>query len=90
MSVEKKFVNSGVRKKDAMQLLLGKPLYTEDVTRADALVVKLLRSPHAHALIESIDTTIAEKVDGIVNGVEKMLDGFFDKFDFGKKKKGDK
>ena len=65
MSMEKKFVNSGIRKKDAMQLLLGKPLYTCDVTRKDALVVKLLRSPHAHALIESIDTSIAEKVEGI-------------------------
>lgn len=30
---------------------------------------------------------LKEKVDGIVNGVEKMLDGFFDKFDFGKRKK---
>ncbi|MCF0110978.1 MAG: molybdopterin-dependent oxidoreductase [Erysipelotrichaceae bacterium] len=52
-------------KKDAMQLLLGKPAYTEDVTPADCLVVKVLRSPYAHALIKNIDTTIACKVPGI-------------------------
>ena len=40
-------VGQPVRKKDAMALLLGKPVYTEDVTPADCLVVKVLRSPHA-------------------------------------------
>ena len=59
-------VNAPVRKKDAMQLLLGKPVYLEDITPRDALVVKVLRSPHAHALIQEINTAIAEKVEGIV------------------------
>lgn len=59
-------VGRGVRKKDAMQLLLGKPAYVDDVTPHDCLVVKVLRSPHAHALIEEIDTSIAERVPGIV------------------------
>ena len=36
-------VSTPVRKKDAMQLLLGKPAYVEDVTPRDCLVVKLLR-----------------------------------------------
>ena len=58
-------VNKGVRKKDAMNLLLGKPAYVEDVTPSNCLVVKLLRSPHAHALIEEIDTSKALEVDGI-------------------------
>lgn len=61
-----KTVGQPVRKKDAMQLLLGKPAYVDDVTPKDALVVKVLRSPHAHALIERIDTTIACKVPGVV------------------------
>ena len=59
-------VNTPVRKKDAMQLLLGKPVYLEDITPRDALVVKVLRSPHAHALIQEINTAIAEKVEGVV------------------------
>ncbi len=60
-----KAVGRPVRKKDAMQLLLGKPAYVDDVTPRDCLVVKVLRSPHAHALIEEIRTDIAEKVPGI-------------------------
>ena len=59
-------VGKSVRKKDAAQLLLGKPVYTEDVTPKDALVVKLLRSPHANAIVESINTAIAMKVPGVV------------------------
>lgn len=60
-----KQVGQPLRKKDAMQLLLGKPAYVADLTPADALVVKLLRSPHAHALVESINTETACKVPGI-------------------------
>ena len=64
---EYRSVNKSVRKKDAMQLLTGKPVYTDDVTPADALVVKLLRSPHANAVIEEINTSIAKKVPGVVD-----------------------
>lgn len=60
-----KTVNQPVRKKDAMQLLTGKPVYTEDIAPADCLVVKLLRSPHANAVIRCIKTDIALKVPGI-------------------------
>lgn len=60
-----KYVNKGIRKKDAMALLTGKPVYTEDLLPANALVVKLLRSPYPHALIEDINTDIASKVPGI-------------------------
>ena len=59
-------VGKAVRKKDSLQLLLGKPLYTQDVA-PDALVVKLLRSPHANAIVDSIDTTKAKKVAGVVD-----------------------
>ena len=59
-------VNQAVPKKDAMQLLLGKPVYTDDITPRDALVVKILRSPHANAIVEEIDTTIARKIPGVV------------------------
>ena len=64
---EYKSINKSVRKKDAMQLLLGKPVYTDDVTPKDALVVKILRSPHANAMVESINTAAAKKVPGVVD-----------------------
>lgn len=65
MEQKLKAVGKPVRKKDAMQLLLGKPAYVDDITPSDVLVVKVLRSPHAHALIETIKTDAAYKVPGI-------------------------
>ena len=59
------FVNQSIRKKDAMQLVTGKPVYTGDMVPKNALVVKLLHSPHANAIIEKIDTSIAMRVPGI-------------------------
>ena len=59
-------VHKSVRKKDAMQLLLGKPAYTDDLTPG-ALVVKILRSPHANAMVETINTSAAKKVPGVVD-----------------------
>ncbi len=58
-------VNKPIRKKDAMNLLLGKPAYVEDITPADCLIVKVLRSPHAHALIKEIDISAALALPGI-------------------------
>ncbi len=60
-------IHKSVRKKDSMQLLTGKPVYTDDVTPGDALVVKLLRSPHANAIVEDIQTATAKKVPGVVD-----------------------
>lgn len=60
-------INKSVRKKDSMQLLLGKSVYTEDLAPDNALVVKLLRSPHANAIVETIDTSKAKLVPGVVD-----------------------
>jgi putative selenate reductase molybdopterin-binding subunit len=60
-----KAVNQAIIKKDAMALVTGKPVYTDDIAPRDALVVKALRSPYAHALIRKIDTSIAKKLPGI-------------------------
>ena len=61
-----KTVNQPLRKKDAMQLVTGQPVYMDDIAPKDCLIVKLLRSPHANAMVESINTAIAAKVPGIV------------------------
>ena len=62
---ELKVVNQPVRKKDAMQLVTGQPVYTNDLAPKDCLVIKLLRSPHANAIVEEINTANALKVEGI-------------------------
>lgn len=61
-----KYVNHPVPKKDAMALVTGKPVYTDDLAPKDCLVVKLLRSPHPNAWVREIRTEAAKKVEGIV------------------------
>ena len=63
----KKFrlIGAPVVKKDAKALVTGKPVYTDDLALKDCLIVKVLRSPHAHALIEEIDCKVASRVPGI-------------------------
>ncbi|MDX9827288.1 MAG: molybdopterin-dependent oxidoreductase [Spirochaetia bacterium] len=58
-------VNHSVAKIDALALIQGKPAYTDDLAPADALVVKLLRSPHAFARIVSIDKSQALALEGV-------------------------
>ena len=60
-----KNVNQGIRKKDAMALLTGKPVYMDDLAPRDCLIVKVLRSPHANAMIQSIKTDAAARVPGV-------------------------
>lgn len=61
-----KEINRSVMKKDAVSLVTGKPVYTEDIAPEDCLVVKALRSPHAHAIVKRVQTKTAAGVPGIV------------------------
>ena len=60
-----KYVNQPVPKIDAMALVTGKPVYTDDLAPKDCLIIKILRSPHANAWVEEIKTENAAKVAGI-------------------------
>ena len=60
-----KYVNHPVEKTDAMALVTGKPVYVNDIAPKDCLIVKVLRSPHAHALIREIDVQKAFLVPGV-------------------------
>jgi CO/xanthine dehydrogenase Mo-binding subunit len=62
-----------------MGLMLGKPAYTDDLAPKDALIVKVIRSPHAHAKIRSIDSRAAEAMPEIqcVLTHENVPDGIF-------------
>lgn len=60
-----RYVNQAVPKVDYKALVTGKGVYTNDLAPADALIVKVLRSPHAHAWIQEINLTRAAAVPGI-------------------------
>ena len=59
------YVNKSLQKKDAMALVTGKPVYTDDLAPKDCLIIKILRSPYANAWVEEIKTDAAKKIEGI-------------------------
>ena len=65
MKDKMKKVGQSIVKIDGMSLATGKPVYTDDLAASNALIVKLLRSPHAFARIKTIDTSRAEKLEGV-------------------------
>lgn len=53
------------RKVDGMAKATGAAVYADDISLPGMLHAKTLRSPHAHALIRSIDTSRAEALPGV-------------------------
>ncbi|MBQ7529454.1 molybdopterin-dependent oxidoreductase Mo/Fe-S-binding subunit [bacterium] len=51
---------------DAPKLARGQKAFVEDMVEPGACVLHMMRSPHAHAYIKSIDTSEALKVPGVV------------------------
>ncbi len=51
---------------DGVDKVTGRAVYGNDVFLPGMLHGKILRSPHAHARIKSIDTSAAEKVPGVM------------------------
>lgn len=59
-------IGQQIPKIDGVALVKGAPAYTSDLDINDnALIVKILRSPHASALISRIDVTAAEAIPGV-------------------------
>eukprot|EP00362_Geleiidae_sp_MMETSP1317_P000779 CAMPEP_0201284188 /NCGR_PEP_ID=MMETSP1317-20130820/64723_1 /ASSEMBLY_ACC=CAM_ASM_000770 /TAXON_ID=187299 /ORGANISM="Undescribed Undescribed, Strain Undescribed" /LENGTH=266 /DNA_ID=CAMNT_0047603219 /DNA_START=581 /DNA_END=1378 /DNA_ORIENTATION=+ len=61
----KKQVGLSIPKIDGEGILKGRPVYTNDFAPENALVVKIMRSPHAFARIVNIDKSQAEKLEGV-------------------------
>jgi len=53
------------KKVDAVKLVQGKPAFTADIDMRGMLYARVLRSPHAHALIKRIDTSKAKDLKGV-------------------------
>ncbi|MEW6634613.1 MAG: xanthine dehydrogenase family protein molybdopterin-binding subunit [Pseudomonadota bacterium] len=63
----RKFSSVGTRplRPDGIDKVTGRARYGADFNMAGQLVGRILRSPHAHAVIRSIDTSKAEKLAGV-------------------------
>ena len=53
------------KKVDAIKLVQGKPAFTADMDMRGMLYARVLRSPHAHARIKSIDASKARELKGV-------------------------
>ena len=57
---------SGIRRREDPRLITGQATYTDDVTLPGTVHAAILRSPHAHALINSVDTAAAAAAPGVL------------------------
>ena len=57
---------SGIRRREDPRLITGTATYTDDLTLPRMVHAAMLRSPHAHARIRSIDTSKAAAAAGVV------------------------
>ena len=58
--------SSGIRRREDPRLITGTASYTDDIQLHGMAHAAILRSPHAHARIKSIDTSAAAEADGVV------------------------
>ncbi len=64
-----KLVGTKVKRREDPRLVQGLSHYVDDLRMADVLQVAILRSPHAHARINGIDTDAASALAGVISVV---------------------
>src|SRR2546426_12767765 len=67
-----------ILRKEAARLLVGGGCYSDDVTLPGQAYACLVRSPHAHARIQRIDTAAARATPGVIavlTGEDAAADG---------------
>jgi aerobic carbon-monoxide dehydrogenase large subunit len=57
---------SGIRRREDPRLITGQATYTDDIKLTGMAYAAILRSPHAHARIRSIDTSAAQEAPGVL------------------------
>ena len=57
---------SGIRRREDPRLITGQSSYTDDISLNGLVHAAILRSPHGHARITSIDTSAAKSAPGVV------------------------
>ena len=60
-----KYIGQRPLRPDGIEKVTGKALYGADINIPGSIYGKILRSPHAHAKISSIDTDSAKNLPGV-------------------------
>jgi len=59
-------IGASVRRTEDFRFITGRGQYTDDINRVNQTYAYFLRSPHAHATINAIDTSAAKEMPGVV------------------------
>src|SRR5437660_11627704 len=59
-------IGESIKRKEDARFLRGKGNYLDDFVLSNMLQMAILRSPHAHARIKSIDTSAAGSMPGVI------------------------
>lgn len=62
---ERRWIGKDIKRREDPALITGKAQYTDDVSLPGMLHAAVLRSPHAHARILSVDTSAAKEIPGV-------------------------
>ena len=71
-------IGQPVRRKEDLRFITGQGQYTDDLKLPGQVYAAMVRSPHAHAVIRSIDTAAAKAVPGVIavfTGRDWLADG---------------
>ena len=77
--MEKFGIGQGIRRHEDLRFLTGEGTYIDDITHENMAHAVILRSPHAHAEIESIDSESALAMPGVllvVTGEDWVREGY--------------
>ena len=64
--MDQTYIGAPIRRREDFRLLTGKATFTDDIKLPQMLHAAILRSPHAHARITSIDAARALTIPGVV------------------------
>ena len=64
-AITTRYVGQPLRRREDFKFVTGKGRYTDDIKAAGMLHMAVLRSPHAHAVINQIDLSAAKAAPGV-------------------------
>ena len=66
METPKQMIGAPLPRPVGYRLATGRGTFTDNISLPRMAQIAFVRSPYAHALIKSIDTTEADKVEGVI------------------------
>ena len=66
METSKQMIGAPLPRPVGYRLATGRGTFTDNISLPRMAHIAFVRSPYAHALIKSIDTTEADKVEGVI------------------------